>query len=410
MINLTLSKQIFNPTYLPHLFDYSKRYEVYYGSAGSGKSHFVFQKAIVKACNFKRRFLVVRKVGRTHLNSTFQLTIDTLAKFKILSMCNINKSTLTITLPNGSCFIYYGCDDPEKLKSIAGITDIICEEATELTVSDFTQLDLRLRPKEENPQIYCMFNPVSKTNWVYKRWFSEDSVDDGRTMILKTTYKDNKFLTDEYITSLLAMEKTNPTYYKIYVLGDFCTLDKLIYNNYEVSDFDYTTIKGQTLVGLDWGFTNDTTALVASILDEENKTIYIFREWGDTNKTNGEIADIIKSLGFSKSTIICDSAEPKSIEELRRAGIAHVKASVKGPDSIIHGIQKLQQYKIVVHPDCPKTITELENYAWQKDRGTGEYINKPIDEFNHFLDALRYSNEAADKGRMKVLDRSLLGL
>jgi len=209
-----------------------------------------------------------------------------------------------------------------------------------------------------------MFNPVSKTNWVYKRWFSEDSVDDGRTMILKTTYKDNKFLTDEYITSLLAMEKTNPTYYKIYVLGDFCTLDKLIYNNYEVSDFDYTTIKGQTLVGLDWGFTNDTTALVASILDEENKTIYIFREWGDTNKTNGEIADIIKSLGFSKSTIICDSAEPKSIEELRRAGIAHVKASVKGPDSIIHGIQKLQQYKIVVHPDCPKTITELENYAW----------------------------------------------
>ena len=99
-------------------------------------------------------------------------------------------------------------------------------------------------------------------------------------------------------------------------------------------------------------------------LDEENKTIYIFREWGDTNKTNGEIADIIKSLGFSKSTIICDSAEPKSIEELRRAGIAHVKASVKGPDSIIHGIQKLQQYKIVVHPDCPKTITELENYAW----------------------------------------------
>ena len=116
MINLTLSKQIFNPTYLPHLFDYSKRYEVYYGSAGSGKSHFVFQKAIVKACNSKRRFLVVRKVGRTHLNSTFQLTIDTLAKFKILSMCNINKSTLTITLPNGSCFIYYGCDDPEKLK------------------------------------------------------------------------------------------------------------------------------------------------------------------------------------------------------------------------------------------------------------------------------------------------------
>ena len=160
---------------------------------------------------------------------------------------------------------------------------------------------------------------------------------------------------------------------------------------------------------MDFGYANDTTAFICSLLVEDEKKIYVFKEWGDTGKTNQEIAEVITALGFSKSMIIADSAEPKSIEELRRAGLYRVRASVKGPDSIMNGITKLQEYEIIVSPECQETITELENYAWQKDKQTNEYINKPIDLFNHFMDALRYSLQAHQKG-LKTISKSVLSL
>ena len=163
-IQLNISKKIFNDVYYPYLFNYDHRYEVFEGGAGSGKSVFVFQKIIIKACQSKRRVLVVRKVGNTHLNSTFTNITNILSQFKIYGMCNINKSTMKITLPNESEFIFVGCDDVEKLKSIADITDIVVEEATELSLDDVSQLDLRLRAKVGNLQMFFMFNPVSKAN------------------------------------------------------------------------------------------------------------------------------------------------------------------------------------------------------------------------------------------------------
>ena len=156
---------------------------------------------------------------------------------------------------------------------------------------------------------------------------------------------------------------------------------------------------------------NDITALTASLIDEENKKIYIFKEWGDTNKTNDEIAKIITALGFSKSVIVADCAEQKSIEELRRAGIRRIEACAKGRDSILHGIQKLQQYEIVVHPTCEGVITEFENYSWKKDKQSGEYINEPIDSFNHYIDSLRYSLQCIDNTKkIKTFSKSAFGL
>jgi phage terminase large subunit len=189
-------------------------------------------------------------------------------------------------------------------------------------------------------------------------------------------------------------------------LGEFVTLDKLVFQNWKSEEFNYADIKGQLICGLDFGFINDISAFVASILDEKNKRIYIFKEWGDTGKTNQELAKIIESLGFAKSIIIADSAEKKSIEEIKRAGVNRIRASVKGPDSIMHGIQALQNYEIIVHPSCTGIITELENYSWQKDKKTNEYINKPIDAFNHFLDALRYSLQCV-QNRLKTLNKDL---
>ena len=187
-IQLNINRKLFNEAYYPYLFDYSHRYNVFYGGAGSGKSHFVFSKVVIKALLHKRKVLVVRKTAKSNLNSTFQMTIDTLSSLHLLEYCSINKTTLTITLPNGSVFLFYGCDDVEKLKSIAGITDIICEEATELTLDDVTQLDLRLRPKQANPQMFFMLNPVSKANWTYKRWFAENVIINDDTFILKKIF------------------------------------------------------------------------------------------------------------------------------------------------------------------------------------------------------------------------------
>lgn len=317
---------------------------------------------------------------------------------------------MTIELPNGSIFLFKGLDDPERIKSIVGITDCWCEEVTELNSEDFDQLVLRVRDRVPFLQFFCSFNPVSKANFVYKRWFAEDAEVGDDVLIIKSTYLNNRFLPDDYIKTLENTIKTNPTYYKIYALGEFCSLDKLVYTNWRVEEFDHNKINGQLLVGLDFGFSNDPTALIASVLDSEKKRIYIFKEWGSTNKTNDEIASIISSLGFSKSVIIADSAEPKSVEEIRRKGIYRIKESTKGKDSIIHGIQRLQQYEIIVHPSCEKTITELENYSWKKDRQTGEYINEPIDDFNHFLDALRYSLQCVDGGKLRSIKKSVLGL
>ena len=391
MIRLNISRSLFNDAYFPYLFDYSNRYEVYFGGAGSGKSVFIAQKIICKACTSKRKVLVIRKYATTLKDSVFQLIIDQLKKWKIYKFCKVNMSTYTITLPNESVLLFKGLDDPEKIKSITDITDIWCEECSELSLDEFTQLDLRLRAQSGNLQIFVSFNPVSKQNFVYQKWFANGTPDN--TFVLHTTYKDNKFLPKEYIDALLEKQKSNPTYYKIYALGEFCTLDKLVYYNWKVEDFDNTQIKGKLLVGLDFGYTNDPTALVASVMTD--KKIYVFKEWVDTNKTNPQIAQVIKSLGFQKSTIICDSAEPKSIQELRQNGVYAARESTKGPDSIIHGIQRLWEYEIIVHPSCTETITEFENYSWQKDKATGEYINKPIDMFNHCMDALRYSLQCA---------------
>lgn len=407
---LNLKKSLFNDCYWPHLQDYSNRYEVYYGGAGSGKSVFICQKLLFKALNRKRKVLIIRKYGTTLKDSVFQLVVDMLKKWQIYDMCKINLSTYTITLPNESVFLFKGMDDSEKIKSITDITDIWCEEATELSEDEYTQLDLRLRAMVGDLQLIVSFNPVSKVNWVFKRWFADGNKDYPDTMILKTTYKDNRFLPESYTKALEDKINTNPNYYKIYALGEFITLDKLIFYNWKREEFDNKDIKGTLLVGLDFGFVNDISALVASILDEENKKIYIFKEWGATNKTNDELAKVISALGFGKSIIVADAAEKKSIEEIKRQGITRIKACEKGPDSIVHGIQKLQQYEIVVHPDCEGIITEFENYAWQKDKKTGEYINKPIDDFNHFIDALRYSLQCVKTNKVKTMSKSALGL
>lgn len=392
-----------NSAYRPHLNNYSDRINVFYGGAGSGKSHFVVQKMILKALKSKRNVLVIRKVGATLRDSIYSLfkTILTTEFGFTEEQIKAKASLLTIELPNGSKFLFKGLDDPEKIKSIAGIDDIIIEEATELTISDFSQLNLRLRSSRPHNQIHLMFNPVSKSNWVYNYWFNPKVERDlTSTSILHTTWLDNKKLPQSYIDELLKMKKTNYTYYKIYALGEFATLDKLVYTNWDVQEFAWREILSEkfgrrTYFGLDFGYTNDPTAFIAIVLDSQSKEIWAFDTHYQTMMTNDKIAEMIKYKGFAKEKITADSSEPKSIDELKRHGLTRVKGAKKGPDSINNGIQFLQQYTLHIHPKLGDLITELENYTWRKDKKTGEYFNEPIDEFNHLLDALRYAVEDA---------------
>ena len=406
-MQLDISNGVILDKYKPYTVNYKNRYEVYYGGAGSGKSYFVTQKILVKCLTDKRKILVVRKVGATLRDSVWQLFLDIIGDWELYNLVKINKSEFSITfLHNDSKILCKGLDDPEKIKSIAGITDIWIEEATELKEEDFMQLDLRMRSTADSQQIYLSFNPVSKVNWVYRKWFADKTIKHKNTLILKSTYKDNNRLPKEYIEQLENKINNNPYWYKVYALGEFATLDKLVFNNFEIKDFD-KKIKGKHIVGMDFGFTNDPSTIIDSVVDDKNKIIYVCNEYFAEGKTNDELAKQVKDMGLSKSIIYADSAEQKSIEEIKRYGIYNIHPAKKGPDSVIHGIQSLQQYKIIIHPSCEQIAIEFNNYTWQKDKKTDEYINKPIDDYNHGIDALRYSLQCLTN-TVNVLDKDYI--
>ena len=411
MIKLNIKPSIFCPIYYPYLLDYQYRYNVFYGGRASGKTKFIMQKLLIKGLKEKRTILLMRKQTTQLRDSVWKEILQVIDDFHLSQFFTVNKTEFRITcLINGTEFKCLGLDEPEKIKGFADISDVFLDEVTGFNQEDVELIDGTLRsPKFKLPlQMYFSFNPISKANFVYKYFGFDTGITPPNTFILKSTYLDNPFLGDNVAERYEALKQRDYRRWQIEALGDFVSLDKLVFQNYKVEEFDHTKINGTLLCGLDYGFVNDISAFVASLLDEENKKIYVFKIWGDTNKTNDELSNIIKSMGFSKSIIIADCAEQKSIEEMKRAGILRIKPSVKGADSIIHGIQKLQQYDIIIHPSCEGIITEFENYSWQKDKQSGEYINKPIDSFNHYIDALRYSLQCVNSGKLVSLPRNVL--
>lgn len=413
-ITLNIKKdKAFLPCYQPYIEDYSYRYNIYYGGRGSGKTHFVISKLLIKGLKEKRVVLLMRKTATNLKYSVWKELNEAVDRFGLRKYFDFHVSDYSATCKlTGTIFKCLGLDEAEKIKGFSNVSDVFMEEATEFSETDFDLIDGTIRSigYELPLQAYLCFNPIAKTNWVYKKWGFDTGIVPPNTFVLKTTYLDNPFLSQDYIERMENMRQTNPNRWKIEALGDFVSLDKLIFHNWVVEDFDNAAIKGQLLVGLDFGFINDISALTASLLVEDEKKIYIFKEWGDTGKTNEELAAIISSLGLSKSVITADSAEQKSIEEIKRKGITRIKPCSKGKDSIIHGIQQLQNYQIIIHPSCSGVITEMENYSWEKNKD-GEYINKPIDKFNHYIDALRYSLQCVDNTKkLHTMNKSTLGL
>lgn len=403
-LNINPSK-VFNRHIYDHLFDYDTFTEVHYGGASSGKSHGVFQKIVIKALkDWKkpRKILVLRKVGATVRDSVFADVQSTLSYFGILNMCKINMSAFRIELPNGAEFIFKGMDNPEKIKSIKGISDVVMEEASEFTLDDYTQLTLRLRDKaHKQKQIYLMFNPVSKANWVYNAFFVKKP---KNTVVYQTTYKDNRFLDALTRENIEELANRNEAYYKIYALGEFATLDKLVFPKYTKVLLNKDDLRQiPSYFGLDYGFINDPSAFMHVKIDDDHKRLYVVEEYVKKGLTNDKIAESITALGYAKEPIRADSAEKKSNQELRNLGISRVIDVKKGAGSVMQGIQYLLQYEWIVDERCVKTIEELENYTWKKDKATNEYINEPVDSYNHCLDAIRYAiQDKITKSKIKT--------
>lgn len=403
-LNISPSK-VFNRHIYDHLFDYDTFTEVHYGGASSGKSHGVFQKIVIKALkDWKkpRKILVLRKVGATVRDSVFADVQATLSYFGILNMCKVNMSAFRIELPNGAEFIFKGMDNPEKIKSIKGISDVVMEEASEFTLDDYTQLTLRLRDKgHKQKQIYLMFNPVSKANWVYNAFFVKKP---KNTVVYQTTYKDNHFLDAVTRENIEELANRNEAYYKIYALGEFATLDKLVFPKYTKALLNKDDLRQITsYFGLDYGFINDPSAFMHVKIDDDRKRLYVVEEYVKKGLTNDKIAESITALGYAKEQIRADSAEKKSNQELRNLGIGRVIDVKKGAGSVMQGIQYLLQYEWIVDERCVKTIEELENYTWKKDKATNEYINEPVDSYNHCLDAIRYAiQDKITKSKIKT--------
>jgi phage terminase large subunit len=405
-IKIKNPSRVFNKHIYDKLTDYSTFTEIHYGGASSGKSHGVIQKVVFKslqAWKYPRKVLFLRKVGSSVYDSIFEDVKQCLEAWGLLGACKVNNSAYRIELPNGAQFIFKGLDNPEKIKSIKGISDVVMEEASEFTLDDYTQLTLRLRDKKHpNKQIYLMFNPVSKVNWVYNAFFVKKP---KNTVIYQTTYRDNRFLDEVTKENIEELAERNEAYYKIYALGEFATLDKLVFPKYKKQLLNKEELKHiPSDFGLDYGFINDPSAFMHVKIDEENKRLYILEEYVKKGLTNDKIAEAIKTLGYSKEIIRADSAEKKSNQELRNLDIPRVIDVIKGPGSVMQGIQYILQYEIIVDERCVKTIEELENYTWKKDKATNEYINEPVDSYNHCLDAVRYAVQDRIFQKKKELD------
>lgn len=396
-------------------WNFKGRYRVCKGGRGSKKSTTTAMWIIYNMMKMPlANTLVVRQTFNTHLDSTWVQLKWATQQLGVAHLWTFSKSPLKATYnPTGQVILFRGLDDPMSITSITVPVGYLCwcwfEEAYQVKSEDaFNKVDMSIRgelPDGYFKQITLTFNPWSDRHWLKRRFFDEPNDEDK--LAITTNYLCNEWLGDDDIKLFNNMKIKFPKRYRVEGLGEWGIIDGLIFDNWKVKEFDHTKIKGELLIGLDFGYVNDPTALVCSILDEQNKKLYIFDEHCQKGMLNDAIAQMIINKGYSKSTIIADSAEQKSIEEIKRKGIYRIKPATKGGGSIVQGIQQLLQYDIIVHPSCEETIKELENYAWDVDKeGTG--INKPIDAYNHCIDALRYSLQCVGQ-KLKTAPKSKWG-
>lgn len=396
-----------------HFWRSEKRYRVLKGGKGSKKSTTTALNYIYRLMKYpESNLLVVRAVFNTHKDSTFAQLKWAQEKLGVSHLWQNNVNPLEMTYkPTGQKILFRGFDDVLKLASTTVSKGYLCwvwvEEAFEIkSEADFDKLDLSV-PRGTVPsplfkQTTLTFNPWSAEHWLKKRFFDkpDESVD-----TYSTNYKVNEFLDETDRLIFERMKEENPRKYEVAGLGEWGISEGLIYERWEVLDFDHKRLgerfdnEGRVIdlswqynafFGLDYGYTNDPTAFICFKVNPIEKEIYIFDEHYERKMLNSDIAEMIKRKGYAKERIRADSAEPKSNDDLKRLGIRRLQPSVKGKDSVINGITAIQEYRIFVHPSCKNAIAELSSYCYKRDKNDNG-INEPEDANNHLMDAMRYA-------------------
>lgn len=387
VIDLKKIKDITNPIYYP-LFKNKCRYLVLKGGAGSGKSWWICEKKLYRILREKNhRILIVRKVARTLRRSVFQLFRDYIIRWNSSSLFKINKSDMDIQCVNGNMLYFAGVDDPEKLKSLEGITSVWIEEASELTLDDFNEIDRRVRGKSENyKQIILSYNPISVLNWTNKRFFEQKPklMPDGLldTKTLTTTYKDNRFLDDEYKAIL---EGYTGNARQVYTLGLYGQLEHAVYSNWDiVGEFPDTD---KEIYGLDFGYIHPNV-LVRCYLREND--YYIDEVIYKHKQINTELIADMEIEKIKSKLIIADNERPEAIEEIKRAGFYNAMACKKGKGSVEEGIKYIQGLNIHITKRSTNLIKEIQSYQRKvdKDGNVLEAVEKSNDDG---MDAMRYA-------------------
>ncbi|WP_305150955.1 PBSX family phage terminase large subunit [uncultured Dubosiella sp.] len=402
--------------YLPDLvgkgykrfWNFRGRYRVVKGSRASKKSKTAALWFIYNLMKYpKANLLVIRKTYRTLKDSCFTDLQWACERLKVSRLWDFKLSPLEATYkPTGQKILFRGLDDPLKVTSITVPSGALCwgwiEEAYELnSEADFDMLNESIRgeiPEGLWKQWTLTLNPWNEHHWIKKRFFDRP---DENTLAITTNYQCNEWLDEADLKLFEEMKKNNPRRYQVAGLGNWGIVDGLVFENWREDPFTLDDVRNcESINGLDFGYANDPAALFVGFIDQQGKKIYVWDELYKKGLTNRRLFEEITKMGYAKKKIVADSAEPKSIDELRGYGL-RMASSVKGKDSVNHGIQFIQDYEIIVHPRCVHFVTEISNYTWDKDR-FGNSINRPIDDFNHLMDAMRYSVERFSKGSPKL--------
>lgn len=402
-------------------WQYKGRYRVCKGSRASKKSKTTALNLITRMMKYPQaNTLVVRKVYRTLKDSCFTELKWAICRIGVPHLWEIRESPLEMTYcPTGQKIYFRGLDDPVKVTSITVETGVLCwcwiEESYEITSEeDFNMLDESIRgavPPDSGlfKQITLTFNPWNEHHWLKKRFF--DASPDPDILAMTTNYLCNEWLDAADRRLFEAMRLNNPRRYQVAGLGNWGIVDGLVYENWKEEAFDlqddaflaaHPGLKSG--FGLDYGYTNDPTAAFIGFVDLKAKQIFVWDELYERGLSNRKIYERLASMGYSKDKFTADSAEPKSNDELRSMGLRVTGAS-KGKDSVSNGIQWIQDFEIVIHPRCVSFLTEIGSYTWDKDK-FGNSLNRPIDDFNHLMDAMRYGLEQYIRGNGKIRTQS----
>lgn len=393
------------------------RFWVYKGGRASCKSSSISIYLVIHMMkNPLSNVVIIRANENTLRDSVYEQMKWAITELGATEDFRFLKSPLEIIYkPTGQRIIFKGANNPQSITSIKvsqGVIDTVWyEEAFQLnSEKQFNMISLSFRG--EMPEGYKIreilsLNPWLSTSWIKGRFFDKPS---DNVYATTTTYKCNKWLSKSDLKVFEDMEKFEPQRFQVEGLGRWGVLSGLIYSNWHIEEFDHKTVSGIYAYGGDFGYVNSYTALVQVKIDEVNKVLYICDEIMYAREVvNADIADAIKRYNLQNETWIFDCAEPKSIEELKRLGIKKAKGCSKGKDSVMFNINRIKEYKIVVHPNCVNTQIELQNYMWKQD-ANGKELNQPIKDYDHLMDAIAYAIQILDKQKAKVYSGFGLGI